>query len=146
MAFLLDVNAFIALLDSDHVHFETMHRWFAIHSSEGWSTCPITENGVVRVLSQPAYPSGHRRPDEVLEVVRSLKASHSKTHEFWADEISLTEETLFRPRYIVSSRQVTDVYLLGLAAKHGGKLVSFDQSLPWQAIHEGTANLIEVPG
>ena len=146
MAFLLDVNALIALLDSDHVQHETMHRWFAARASNGWATCAITENGLIRVLSQPAYPSGRRSPGEMIRVLRRLKAAHSKTHQFWADEISLTKESRFQAKYVVSSRHVTDVYLLGLAAEHGGKLVSFDRSLPWQAIRGGTASLIEVPG
>jgi toxin-antitoxin system PIN domain toxin len=146
MACLLDVNALIALIDSDHVQHEAVHGWFAVNASKGWATCPITENGVVRVLSQPAYPSGQRSPSDVIGVLRRLKASQGKTHQFWADEISLTDEARFQAKYIIGARQVTDVYLLGLAAQHGGKLVSFDRSLPWQAIRAATSALIEAPG
>ena len=145
MTWLLDVNALIALIDSDHVHHEAMHRWFAVHAREGWATCPITENGLVRVLSQPAYPSGQRRPAEVIRILREVKMAQRKFHEFWADEISLTDESVFRAAYVVSARQVTDVYLLGLAAKRGGRLVSFDRGVPWQGIKHGTARLIEAP-
>src|SRR5437879_5083689 len=122
-----------------------MHRWFAANGKKGWATCPITENGFIRVLSQAAYPSGQRRPSDLIRILGRLKAANSKTHEFWADEVSLTDESRFQIRYVVGSRQVTDVYLLGLAAQRGGKLLSFDQSLPWQAIRNGTAALIEAP-
>jgi predicted nucleic acid-binding protein len=56
-----------------------------------------------------------------------------------------TDESVFRSEYITGSLYVTDTYLLGLAANHGAKLVSFDRSLPWQAIRNGTGRLIETP-
>jgi predicted nucleic acid-binding protein len=74
-----------------------------------------------------------------------LKAGNDSSFHFWPDEISLTDASLFRSQYITGSLNVTDAYLLGLAAKHGAKLVSFDRSLPWQAIRNGTARLIETP-
>ena len=54
---LLDVNVLVALFDPDHVHHDLAHDWFADHRSRGWATCPITENGVIRVLANPAYGS-----------------------------------------------------------------------------------------
>ena len=145
MAALLDVNALIALVDRDHVGHEPMHRWFAAHARQGWATCSITENGMVRVLSQPAYPSGQRSPAEAIQVLSALKAAHRKTHELWTDEVSLSDESLFDPAYITGPRQVTDAYLLGLAAWRKQRLVSFDRSLPWQAIRNGSPQLIELP-
>jgi toxin-antitoxin system PIN domain toxin len=145
VAGLLDVNSLIALLDPDHVHHEAMHRWFAMHAKQGWATCPITENGFVRVVSQPAYPSGQRQPQEAIYTLGRLKSVRRESHEFWADEISLTDQTVFRAEYLVRSGQITDAYLLGLAAKHGGTLLSFDQSLPWQAIQAATSALIQRP-
>jgi toxin-antitoxin system PIN domain toxin len=142
---LLDVNCLIALLDQDHVHHTTMARWFRSHSVKGWATCPITENGLIRVMSLPRYPSGRRSPSEIIERLQMLKSDYHATHQFWPDGISLTDESLFRPEFITGSLLVTDAYLLGLAAKHGARLVSFDRTLPWQAIRSGTARLIESP-
>jgi len=142
---LLDVNALIALVDSDHVGFEAMGKWFGSHAAKGWATCPLTENGMVRILSQPAYPSGRRSPSEVITLLGVLKALPSRAHHFWADDVSLSDASLFQPDFIVGSRQVTDVYLLGLAAKHGGKVVSFDRSMPWQAIRNGSRALVQIP-
>jgi predicted nucleic acid-binding protein len=135
----------IALLDVDHVHHVTVQRWFRSNSVKGWSTCAITENGVVRVMSQPRYPSGRRPPEEIIEKLQALKTAHKRSHQFWPDDISLTDDTLFRSRFITGSLYVTDAYLLGLAARRGGKLLSLDRSLPWQAIQNGTARLIETP-
>ena len=145
MAALLDVNALIALVDRDHVDHDPIHRWFAAHATKGWATCSITENGMVRVLSQPAYPSGQRSPSEAIQVLRALKAAYRQVHEFWADDVSLSDDSLFVPAYITGPRQVTDAYLLGLAARRKQRVVSFDRSLPWQAIRNGSAQLIELP-
>lgn len=145
MVSLLDVNCLIALLDVDHVHHVTLQRWFRSNSSKGWSTCAITENGLVRVMSQPRYPSGRRAPEEIIERLLALKTAHKRSHRFWPDDISLTDDTLFRSVFITGSLYVTDAYLLGLAARHGAKLLSLDRNLPWQAIQNGTAGLIETP-
>jgi uncharacterized protein len=145
VAALLDVNALIALIDRDHVDHDPIHRWFATHAIKGWATCSITENGMVRVLSQPAYPSGKRSPAEVIQVLRAMKAAYRQVYEFWMDDVSLSDQSLFDSAYITGPRQVTDAYLLGLAARRKQRVVSFDRSLPWQAIRNGSAQLIELP-
>jgi toxin-antitoxin system PIN domain toxin len=145
MAHLLDVNFLIALLDSDHVDHSTANRWFRNHHSRGWATCAITENGVARVLAQPAYPSGQRTPAEVIQVLGDLKRAFAASYEFWPNEVSLSDDTLFVSNFIAGSRQVTDAYLLGLTSRHRGTLVSFDLRLPWQAIRGGSAKLIHLP-
>ena len=144
-AWLLDVNALIALLSRDHLHHDRMHQWFAAHSSKGWATCPITENGAIRILSQDALGAGRVQPSEVVAALRATAESQPKHHRFWTDTISLTDDTLFRVEYILGPKLVTDAYLLGLAAQHNAKLVSFDRTLPWQAIRNGTAQLVETP-
>ena len=146
MVCLFDVNCLIATVDSDHVHHEPMQRWFSAHAGRGWATCPITENGLIRVVSQPAYPSGQRSPAEIIRTLQQLKNVCRESYQFWEDGVSLTNESLFRPEYIIGPRQVTDAYLLGLATKRGGVVLSFDRSLPWQAIRGGASHLIQTPG
>ena len=69
---LLDVNVLIALFDQEHVHHELSHDWFSDNRRDGWATCPVTENGFLRVLSNPAYSSAlHRLPDLMLRLRRS---------------------------------------------------------------------------
>lgn len=122
-----------------------MAQWFRQHHRHGWATCPITENGVVRILSQPSYPSGRRTPPEVIEVLTALKFAFKGSYEFWDDNVSLVDTAIFDTTLISGSRQVTDAYLLGLASKRSATLVSFDRSLPWQAIKGGTRKLIHLP-
>ena len=145
MAYLLDVNVLIALVDSAHVHHQRSQAWFENHHEFGWATCPFTENGMVRVLSQAAYPSGQRMPAEGVEILGMLKAAFRSTHQFWPDTISLTDLSLFEPALLAGARQVTDAYLLALAASREGILVSFDCSLPLQAVRNASKDLVRFP-
>lgn len=52
--FLLDVNVLIALFDSAHIHHVQAHEWFSKNAFQGWVTCPVTENGLLRILSHPS--------------------------------------------------------------------------------------------
>lgn len=129
---LLDVNVLVALFDPDHVHHDLAHDWFADHRSDGWATCPITENGVIRVLANPAYGSPISGVAAVADLLKRFTASPQ--HEFWDDTLSLTDDAVFTPAAARGHRQVTDIYLLGLAAKHGGRLVTFDRGIPVRAV------------
>lgn len=100
---------------------------------------------MVRVLSQPAYPSGQRTPSEVIQVLTALKKAFGKSHQFWPDDLSITDESIFYAALIAGTRQVSDVYLLGLAARHKSIMVSFDRSLAWQAIRGGSTKLVQIP-
>jgi hypothetical protein len=146
MAALLDVNALIGLMDSDHVDHRAMQKWFTKHHRSGWATCPLTENGIVRVLSQAAYPSGQRTPAEVIQILNALKTAFEKSYEFWPDDISIADDSLFESALMAGPRQITDVYLLGLAARYDGILISFDRSITWQAVRNGMAGLVQHPG
>lgn len=55
MAFLLDVNVLIALFDPAHIHHGSAHNWFAEIGQSAWATCPVTENGVIRIVGDPRY-------------------------------------------------------------------------------------------
>jgi toxin-antitoxin system PIN domain toxin len=129
---LLDVNVLVALHDPAHPNHEDAHRWFGRNRKRGWATCPITVNGCVRVLSNPAYPSVTATPAETASRLRVLCAGPG--HEFWSDSVSLLDESLFRLQAIAGHRQITDIYLLGLAVRHGGRLATFDRSIPLKAV------------
>jgi toxin-antitoxin system PIN domain toxin len=139
---LLDVNVLVALFDPDHVHHDLAHDWFADHRRHGWATCPVTENGFVRVLSNPAYGSPVARAAELIERLRTFCASGS--HTFWPDDVSLTDASLFDPSLLAGSRHVTDVYLLGLAARRGGCLATFDRTIPLAAARGATPRTLQV--
>jgi hypothetical protein len=139
---LLDVNVLVALFDPDHVHHELAHDWFADNRAAGWATCPLTENGFVRVLANPAYGATVTRAADLVERLRRFRASGH--HHFWPDAVSLCDETLFDRRLLGGHRQVTDAYLLGLAKKMGGRLASFDRTTPLKAVRGATAAMLTV--
>lgn len=141
---LLDVNLLVALFDADHVHHELAHDWFADNRADGWATCPVTENGLVRVLCNPRYGSPEHAVPAVVDRLRQFRASGQ--HQFWADEVSLTDNALFKPSFARGHRQVTDVYLLGLAHRKGGRLVTFDRSIPLGAVAGAVGATLEVVG
>ena len=139
-AWLLDVNVLIALIDSAHTHHAIAYRWFEEHSGHPWATCPITENGFVRVLSDRKYLNFRVSSAQAVELLARLK--RSTAHEWWPDDISLTDASLFQTEHLLGSKQITDAYLLGLASRRSGRLASFDRSLPWQVILSATADVV----
>ena len=142
MRALLDINFLIALLDADHLFHGRAHDWWAEHAEQGWASCPLTENGVVRIMSNPAYSRSLKiAPADV--VLRLGAFATNADHEFWPDEISLRDASVFALERIHSSRQLTDIYLLGLATHRKGRLVTFDRGVPLSAVPAtDSANLI----
>ena len=131
MRALLDVNVLIALFDPIHQHHDRAHAWLKTNIRSGWASCPITQNGFVRIITQPRYV----RPITVSEAVERLReATATPHHEFWPDDLSLTDARRFRHDRIHGPTQLTDLYLLALAAHHRGRFVTFDQSLPITAL------------
>jgi toxin-antitoxin system PIN domain toxin len=137
---LLDVNVLIALLDPDHISHEAAMGWFDKHALEGWASCPITQNGCIRIMSNASYPN----PVPVQAVMKHLAdACAQDVHVFWSDEISLLDEEAFDSTRILGPRQLTDIYLLGLAVAHEGRFVTFDSKIPLAAVRKARAqNLV----
>ena len=131
MRALLDVNVLIALLDADHSLHLRATKWFVDHARAGWASCPITENGCMRIMSHPGYPN----PVPVRAVVERLReAGTSSVHEFWPDDISLLDARVADSARIHGPRQITDLYLLALAVRRRGRFVTFDSSVTWDAV------------
>jgi len=129
---LLDVNVLIALFDPVHGHHQAAHDWFARNRAQGWATCPLTENGFVRVICNPGYP-GRRTPlPDTIHRLRLFEGSGD--HAFWADSVTLCDDSFFLSAHIAGHRQLTDVYLLGLAVKNGGRLATFDRGIPISSV------------
>ena len=132
MRALLDVNVLIAILDQDHVSHTRAIAWFADNAKAkaGWASCPITQNGCMRIMSHSSY----RNALPVRAVMQRLaEAVASPVHTFWADNVSLLDETVADFTRIHGHRQLTDIYLLALAVKHHGCLVTFDTAIPVEA-------------
>ena len=131
MRALLDVNVLIALLDAAHVRHAAARAWLEANIERGWASCPLTQNGCIRILSQPTYP-GSQPPS--LIAARLAEATGMRWHAFWADDLSLLDPGCVDWRHVLGSRQLTDVYLLALAVRRGGRLVTFDRAIPLAAV------------
>lgn len=136
MRALLDINVLIAVHDSDHVHHTQAAQWLETRGRQGWASCPLTQNGCLRIMSQSAYSN----PQPLALLVQMLQSSTAPAfHKFWPDDISILDSLKFKHPHIHSPRQLTDLYLLGLAVKNNGCLVTFDQRIPLSAVHGAKA-------
>jgi toxin-antitoxin system PIN domain toxin len=132
MRYLLDINLIIALMDPDHVFHQRAHDWWG-GQGKTWASCPLTENGFIRITASAAYGPGH--PATVLEMTSRFAAFASNSgHEFWVDDFSITDPTLFDHSLILSSKYLTDLYLLNMASRNGGCLATFDRNIPIAAV------------
>lgn len=137
--FLLDVNVLIALIDPAHVQHDAAHAWFASTGQHSWATCPLTENGVLRIVGHPRYPNSPGSPADVAPLMARLRALSG--HVFWPDDISLHDTQRVETHLLQNSGQLTDSYLLALACKHVGQLATFDARLVTSAVRHGAAGL-----
>jgi toxin-antitoxin system PIN domain toxin len=129
---LFDVNMLLALFDPGHIHHAAAQAWWRSHRAKGWATCPVTQNGFARIISKPGY----QRPVALSTAIALLRAQVSQSdHEFWPDDISIAGGAALDRRHILGANQITDVCLLALAVKNGGRLVTFDRAVPLRAVH-----------
>ncbi len=139
--YLLDVNALLALLDPQHVFHAAAHAWAEREPTARWLTCPIVQNGALRVASQTAYSERLGTASDVRAVLAAFCAD--ARHEFCPDDVSLLDSAhLARPE-LLTSGGVTDLYLLALARHHGARLATFDRRIPAAAVRGG-ANALAV--
>jgi hypothetical protein len=131
--YLLDINLLLALTDPMHVHHEHAHSWFDKKGQQAWATCPLIENGFVRIASHPNYPNRPGDVPAVLSILRQL--CEAKGHHFWSEDLSILD--ILTPDSIITHAQITDVYLLGLAAHNKGKLATLDLRIPVDAVRGG---------
>ena len=126
MRALLDVNVLVALLDSGHVHHAAAGNWLERHIEDGWASCPLTQNGCLQLLASEGYP----RPQPVAAVLTRLReATATRFHEFWPDDFSLLDTTRLNHDWLLRGRQVADGYLLALAVRRQGVLVTLDRGV-----------------
>ncbi|MCE9588556.1 MAG: PIN domain-containing protein [Verrucomicrobia bacterium] len=141
MVVLLDVNVLIALGDPFHTHHERVQEWFHHERARPWATCPITENGFLRILGHPNYKDSPGSPAELQEVLRVICSAPG--HQFWSDAISFRDEKKY-PQ-LPGSKQLTDFYLLALAIHHKGKLATLDRRIDASVIPGGEKAYLVIP-
>ena len=125
--YLLDTNLLIALLWPSHERHALALKWFTRHRAKGWATCPITQAGFVRIVSNPAFSRDAVQPREAIHVLSANTAA--KDHAFWPDQLSFAEAVAFAGVRLMGHQQVADAYLLGLAIRRGGVLATLDQRI-----------------
>jgi predicted nucleic acid-binding protein len=124
LRYLLDVNVWIALLDEAHVHHAHAVAFFEQKNLK-IASCPLVENGVIRVLNLPSYSKfGPVGFDRVRSKLREI--CEDMDHEFWPDSLSLRSDGLIDWTRVLGHNQVTDVYLLALAKENQGCLATLD--------------------
>lgn len=138
-----DVNVLIALFDPAHVHHESAHLWFETARGDGWATCPITENGFVRVVSNPGYPTVAPSVCEAIDKLTEF--CRDKHHRFVPDEVSLRTEGDRLRGLLQGHRQITDAYLIALCRKRGISLVTFDFKLKRALAGSEYERVVHVP-
>jgi toxin-antitoxin system PIN domain toxin len=127
--FLLDVNVLIALIDPAHIQHDRAHEWFAKSGKKAWASCPLTENGVLRIVGHSRYPNSLGTPAAVAALMTGFLALPGH------DRGRVHSDRL------LNSGQVTDTYLLALSAAHGGQLATFDRNLVTGAVVSGSKSL-----
>jgi toxin-antitoxin system PIN domain toxin len=141
MRALLDVNVLVALLDEGHVHHSLAMNWLESEINNGWASCPLTQNGCIRIMSQPKYP-GSLAAAQVAD--RLAEAANSPEHEFWPADVNMLVNGVFDWTRVLGHRQVTDVYLLALAVKNGGCFVTFDRRIVLDTVKGASAKNLAI--
>lgn len=131
MRALLDVNVLVALLEAEHVDHHRAREWMTAQIAHGWASCAITQNGFIRVVSQPKYPKPLAISDAIERLRRAAATEH---HRFWSCEVSMLDARVIDASRLHGPRQITDAYLLALATANGGRLVTFDRAIPLAAV------------
>ena len=114
----------IALFWPSHERHVAALAWFTRHRKKGWATCPFTQAGFVRIVSNPAFSRDAVLPREAIEVLTANTSAPD--HAFWPDELELADAVGFAGLRLAGHQQVTDAYLLGLAFRRGGILATLD--------------------
>jgi toxin-antitoxin system PIN domain toxin len=131
MRALFDVNMLLAMSDSEHIHHSRAFAWWNDHHNDGWASCPLTQNGFVRVISGSGYP----RPRSLADAMAQLGAQVALPgHVLWPDDVSIADPEIFDRNHLLGPGQITDAYLLALAVKNGGRLVTIDRGVPLRAV------------
>jgi toxin-antitoxin system PIN domain toxin len=130
--FLLDINVLLALAWPNHIHHREAEAWFLDHAVNRFRTCPLTQIGFVRISSNPAFTPEAAAPSGALDLLHSI--TQLPGHQFWVDDIELGACT---SSPLTGHRQVVDLYLMKLAAAHGGIFATLDRGAAVLGRREG---------
>lgn len=135
-AALLDTNVLLALAWPNHQHHGQAHAWFATHAGKGWATCAFTQLGFIRLSSDPAYTADSVAPSDAAALLKQW--TRLKGHRFWDSPAADAPAVYARA---IGHQQVNDAWLVEVARRNSGRLVTLDTRLP---VHSLGTNLVEV--
>ena len=138
--YLLDLNALIAFGDHDHEHHQAIQKWFISSGKTDWGVCPLTEAGFIRITTNPAYRPMSRTTAQATVILADF-ATHPG-YRYWPITEKWTVLTAPFSARLFGHQQVTDAYLLGLAVKEKGVLVTFDRGIRYLAGSKYSRNLL----
>ena len=135
-AALLDTNVLLALAWPNHQHHAPAHEWFRIQSKRGWATCAVTQLGFIRLSANPAYTANAVSPQDAAALLQQW--TRLKGHHFWVSPAADAPVIYARA---LGHQQVNDAWLVEVARRNRGKLITLDTRLP---VHADAPGLVEV--
>jgi uncharacterized protein len=135
--FLLDVNVLVALFDDAHAYSAKANAFIA-KTGVKIASCPLTENGIVRVMNAGQYAQRAIGFERVRTQLNAMSAELD--HEFWPDDVSIREARHIDLGKIHGHTQISDAYLLALAVSRGGALLTVDQRISLGAVPGATTD------
>jgi toxin-antitoxin system PIN domain toxin len=143
MIALLDINVLIARADPAHVFHERAVSWMASLKNASIATCPLTENGFLRIYGNPVYPEGPGSPAAASPMLAAIR--RLPQHVFLPDDISLSDTAGIPTLVGVGHSQLTDLYLLALAVRHSAVFATFDRRVDPAMVIGGSDALLVIP-
>jgi toxin-antitoxin system PIN domain toxin len=126
--FLLDVNVLIALTQPEHPSYARATEWFGTPGLD-WGLCDFCEAGFLRLSSHPSV--GKLTVRDAMEVLAEL--TKVPGFRYWTTTERWAELAWPFVERVVGHQQVTDAFLLGLAIKENGVLVTLDKGIQFLA-------------
>jgi len=124
---LVDVNVLLALIWPRHQGHAAAHHWFEKSGSHAWATSPLTQLGVLRLLTNPVVTQGAVSATAALAALN--EATHHQGHEFWPINRELAVGLNSVAGRLQGNRQWTGAVLLSQAIERHGGLVTFDSGV-----------------
>lgn len=143
MGYLLDINILIARADPAHPFYRWTRAWLTGLATETLATCPLTENGFLRIFGHPNYSGGPGPPEAARELLKMIR--RLPNHQFLSDSITFDDPAVFPSLANSTPKHLTDLYLLTLTGKHGLKFTTFDRNIPAHLVIDGAAVLEVIP-
>lgn len=98
----------------------------------------ITQALEEKLHPNPASPGSNQFSPELLIDLLRRSTAHP-AHEFWPDDLTLRDPGRFYSDRFPSPKKITDCYLLALAVKRQGQLLTLDRQFKPDAVPGATA-------